>query len=133
MLKIRSCDFSRWSNGLLTTYLSILLVVAVALLVGCSDKDDAWPRIEREGVLRVGLDPTFPPFEVTADSVDSAESDKSVESVESGVVGLDVDLAHALASLRSKDIVTRSGPQSTLYRFKIDLVRRWISITRPAL
>lgn len=83
MLKIRSCDFSRWSNGLLTTYLSILLVVAVALLVGCSDKDDAWPRIEREGVLRVGLDPTFPPFEVTADP---------------GVEGLDVDLARALAS-----------------------------------
>lgn len=83
MLKIRSCDFSRWSNGLLTINLSILLVVAVALLVGCSDKDDAWPRIEREGVLRVGLDPTFPPFEVTADP---------------GVEGLDVDLARALAS-----------------------------------
>ncbi len=43
------------------------------------------------------------------------------------------DLARALACLRSRDIVSRSGPQSTLYRFKIDLIRRWISITRPAL
>ena len=42
------------------------------------------------------------------------------------------DQVHALVCLRSKDIVTRSGPQSSLYRFKIDLVRRWISITRPA-
>jgi polar amino acid transport system substrate-binding protein len=63
----------------------LLLIFAVALLVGCGDKDDSWPRIEREGVLRVGLDPTFPPFEVTAESADS------------GVAGLDVDLAHALA------------------------------------
>jgi type I restriction enzyme M protein len=43
------------------------------------------------------------------------------------------DLARALACLRSRDILTRSGPQSTLYRFKIDLIRRWINITRPAM
>lgn len=48
----------------------------------CSSREGAWPRIEREGVLRVGLDPTFPPFETTT---------------ESGVTGLDVDLARALA------------------------------------
>jgi hypothetical protein len=43
------------------------------------------------------------------------------------------DLTRALAHLQAKDIVTRSGPQSSLYRFKIDLIRRWIGITRPAL
>jgi hypothetical protein len=42
-------------------------------------------------------------------------------------------LLHALAHLRAKDIVARSGPQSSLYRFKIDLIRRWIGLTRPAL
>jgi hypothetical protein len=42
-------------------------------------------------------------------------------------------LAQALAHLRAKDIVARSGPQSSLYRFKIDLIRRWIAITRPAI
>jgi hypothetical protein len=41
------------------------------------------------------------------------------------------DLERALARLQARDIVTRSGPQSGLYRFKIDLIRRWIGITRP--
>jgi hypothetical protein len=42
-------------------------------------------------------------------------------------------LARALAHLQAKDIVARSGPQSSLYRFKIDLIRRWIGITRPGV
>ncbi len=40
-------------------------------------------------------------------------------------------LTRALAHLQAKDILTRSGPQSRLYRFKIDLIRRWIGIARP--
>jgi hypothetical protein len=43
----------------------------------------------------------------------------------------DEALTRALAHLQAKDILTRSGPQSRLYRFKIDLIRRWIGITRP--
>ena len=58
------------------------LLMLVMLLAACESKEGAWPRIEREGVLRVGLDPTFPPFEVTT---------------EKGLEGLDVDLARALA------------------------------------
>jgi hypothetical protein len=42
-------------------------------------------------------------------------------------------LTQALALLQSKDILTHSGPQSSLYRFKIDLIRRWVGITRPAI
>jgi hypothetical protein len=42
-------------------------------------------------------------------------------------------LTRALAHLQAKDILMRSGPQSSLYRFKIDLIRQWIAITRPAL
>jgi polar amino acid transport system substrate-binding protein len=45
-------------------------------------QDEVWERIQREKVLRVGLDPSFPPFEV----------DTGGE-----IVGYDVDLAHALA------------------------------------
>jgi hypothetical protein len=41
-------------------------------------------------------------------------------------------LLNALARLQAKDLVTRSGLQSNLYRFKIDLVRRWITLTRPS-
>ena len=33
--------------------------------------------------------------------------------------------------LEMGDILTRSGPRSNLYRFKIDLIRRWIYATRP--
>ncbi len=42
-------------------------------------------------------------------------------------------LTRALAYLQAQDIVVRSGPQSSLYRFKIDLIRRWIGITRPRI
>jgi len=68
-----------------------LLAVAALLLVGLAlrsgllqrEEDATWQRIQREGVLRVGLDPSFPPFEV----------DTGGE-----IVGYDVDLAHALAA-----------------------------------
>jgi len=43
------------------------------------------------------------------------------------------DLTRALAHLQAKDILARSGPQSSLYRFKIDLIRRWIGVSRPAV
>ena len=42
-------------------------------------------------------------------------------------------LVRALTQLQAKDIVSRSGPQSSLYRFKIDLIRRWIGSTRPGV
>ena len=45
----------------------------------------------------------------------------------------DEALTHALLQLQAKDIVARSGVQSSLYRFKIDLIRRWIAGTRPSL
>ena len=75
------------SRGILPSFSTagvprLFLILILALLAACAGEDGAWPRIEREGVLRVGLDPTFPPFEVTAGS---------------GVEGFDVDLARALA------------------------------------
>ena len=67
-----------------------LIGVVVLGLVGFSMRaillqreDETWGRIQREGVLRVGLDPSFPPFEV---------------DVEGQIVGFDVALAGALAS-----------------------------------
>lgn len=46
--------------------------------------DPTWERVQREGVLRVGLDPTYPPFGY----YDEAGK----------IVGYDVDLARALAA-----------------------------------
>ncbi|MBI5567021.1 MAG: hypothetical protein HY870_19135 [Chloroflexi bacterium] len=40
-------------------------------------------------------------------------------------------LIKVLDDLEMGDILTRSGPRSNLYRFKIDLIRRWIYATRP--
>ena len=39
----------------------------------------------------------------------------------------------ALQSLEGRDILTRQSAKSTLYRFKVDLIRLWIDKTRPSL
>jgi len=43
-----------------------------------------------------------------------------------------VELSDAAARLEARDILLRSGPRSNLYRFRVDLIRRWIYATRPA-
>jgi polar amino acid transport system substrate-binding protein len=62
--------------------LLLALGLLTAVLPACARQSEAWQRIQQAGVLRVGLDPTYPPFEV-ADGT--------------AVSGLDVDLARALA------------------------------------
>ncbi|MBP8950134.1 MAG: transporter substrate-binding domain-containing protein, partial [Candidatus Promineofilum sp.] len=59
-----------------------LIIAALLCLTGCAAGNDTWPQIEGSGVLRIGVDPTFPPF-ATADGADAQ--------------GLDIDLARALA------------------------------------
>jgi hypothetical protein len=43
----------------------------------------------------------------------------------------DIPVPQVLERLEMGDILTRSSPRSNLYRFKIDLIRRWIYATRP--
>ncbi|NCF65724.1 MAG: transporter substrate-binding domain-containing protein [Chloroflexi bacterium] len=61
---------------------TVASMILLLILNGCRTESGAWERIEQSGLLRVGLDPTYPPFEVTEGE---------------GVAGLDVDLAKALA------------------------------------
>ncbi len=70
------------------------LVIAAALLVTAgvllgrrvlAGRDATWARIQRTGVWRVGMDPSFPPFE-------------SPDPASGRPVGLDVDLAEAIAA-----------------------------------
>ncbi len=68
----------KWQVASLTFYVLCLL-----FLVTCRAKNATWQRIEQTGVLRVGLDPTYPPFEVVDDG---------------GLRGLDVDLAQAIGT-----------------------------------
>lgn len=59
------------------------ILISPILFAGCIYEQTTWDQIQETGVLRVGLDPTFPPFEVADDQ---------------NVWGLDVDLAKAIAA-----------------------------------
>jgi polar amino acid transport system substrate-binding protein len=71
----------------------VLLVIGLSLFAGLAiwrisarlgrDTDETWARIQREGIMRVGMDPSWPPFE-------------HIDEPTSQIVGLDVDLARAI-------------------------------------
>lgn len=64
--------------------MSWLLPAALLLLLpSCVAADSSLDRVRESGVLRIGLDPTYPPFELADDD---------------GLSGLDVELAGALAA-----------------------------------
>ena len=62
---------------------AVAAAIVLLRLFGGGDNDKTWARIQREGVLRVGMDASYPPFEVV-DGLGYFH-------------GLDVDLAQALA------------------------------------
>ncbi|MEA3406572.1 MAG: ABC transporter substrate-binding protein [Chloroflexota bacterium] len=79
-----------WSGILRWAWLVVILLVLVVLVFstwrsrrGSGRQDGAWQRIQEEGVLRVGMDASYPPFEWI---------DERGE-----FVGYDVDLARELA------------------------------------
>ncbi|MFQ5421766.1 MAG: substrate-binding periplasmic protein [Anaerolineae bacterium] len=57
--------------------------ILVLLLVGCGGNGRTWQSIQQTGVIRVGLDPTYPPFETLTDA---------------GYAGIDIELAQAIAA-----------------------------------
>lgn len=69
-----------YRNMRLLVLLSALL--ALAMLTACTHRQSTWERIQAEGELRFGLDPTYPPFEFTDGTT---------------LQGIDVDLAEAFA------------------------------------
>ena len=72
-----------FSNTRPALNMHILLGLMVLLLTSCQPSHETWQRIEETAVLKIGIDPTYPPFDAVNDE---------------GVFGLDVDLAHALAT-----------------------------------
>jgi len=58
-------------------------LILIFLLVGCRTQQSTWEQIQESGRIRIGLDPTFPPFEAT----DGQE-----------LWGLDVDLSNEIAT-----------------------------------
>jgi len=61
------------------------LLFVLCCFPGCQEQDAALERIRAAGALRVGLDPSWPPFEF-------------VDPTTGQVAGLDVDLARAVAA-----------------------------------
>jgi len=59
-----------------------LVACLLLLLSACTPADDAWGRVRESGVLRVGMDASFPPFEAVA--------------ADGTLNGFDVDLAREL-------------------------------------
>ena len=60
-----------------------LVTLLLLFLPACRPGEDTWEQIEAGGVLRIGVDPTFPPF---------------AAAEEAEAWGLDIDLARALAA-----------------------------------
>jgi len=67
--------------------LSALLIAAAGLITQTvlAERDPTWERIRQRGVWRVGMDPSFPPFE-------------SLDGTTRQPIGLDVDLANVIAA-----------------------------------
>jgi len=69
--------------------LAILALAAIALAAWfllarlSEEEDETWARIQREGLIRLGMDASWPPFEYIDESTGQ-------------IVGLDVDLARAI-------------------------------------
>jgi len=60
----------------------LILLCWLVLLPACQPSGETWARVQNAGILRVGLDPTYPPFE----NADGGQLE-----------GYDVDLARTLA------------------------------------
>ena len=80
MIRIATILYGRFASRPYDTR-HVLPILFLLLLVACTPFAETWQRIQSSGVLRVGLDPTYPPFE-TADDGD--------------LRGVDVDLARAI-------------------------------------
>lgn len=101
-------DFKSLRRLIISSSLLLLTIVSVS---ACSESSVTWQRIQDSGTIRVGLDPTYPPF----------------ESLEDGELqGIDVDLINALA----KDLNLRvsfsyfgyDGLYDALYTDQVDLL-----------
>lgn len=76
-----------WARRILLLVLLLLLAGGGLALLGryfLGGEDSTWQRIQQSGVWRVGMDPSFPPFEML--------------DAEGRPIGFDVELAAALAA-----------------------------------
>ena len=112
MMKLRTALRQRWylaaAGGIVLMVAAILLVVRISSL----QRDETWERIQREGVMHVGMDASYPPF----DLVDA----------EAHFVGYDVDLATEIGAqlgVQAEFVnIFFDGLYDALYSGRIDLI-----------
>ena len=89
----------------------VMLLLCCITLLGCSNSADTYPQIEQRGTLRIGLDPTYPPFENLDDG---------------GLSGIDVDLGNAIAAelglTASFDYISYDGLYDALLTNRVDVL-----------
>ncbi len=91
-------------------YLSSLIVFCL-VLSGCQDSADSWQHIEAAGLIKVGLDPSYPPFE---------------QLVDGQVSGIDVALMDAVAEELGLqvhvDVIGYDGLYDALLTGRVDVL-----------
>ena len=107
---------SRARKKLIVIAAALAVIAVVAVLFwrggGAGSKDEAWKRVHGTGILRVGIDPEFPPFEG--------------RSPDGKIAGFDVDLAREVASTMGVTatfrIISFDGLLDAVWTGKVDAV-----------
>jgi polar amino acid transport system substrate-binding protein len=104
----------RWSLALVATLALLTGLVGLWLLLtpGEELKDETWERIQQNGIMRIGIDASYPPFE----DIDQ----------EGNLVGFDIDLSHELGRRFGVDaefvIISFDGLYDALQVERVDLL-----------
>jgi ABC-type amino acid transport substrate-binding protein len=85
-------QIAKWASRTKWCLALLVVVLGTVGLGGCRERDAYLQRVQQAGVLRVGMDPSWPPFEFI-----DPESGK--------IAGLDVDLGRAIGQRLGVEVV----------------------------
>ena len=93
----------------LTLHVALIFTLLI-VSIGCNSAS-TWQRIQEDGVLRIGIDPSYPPFE-------------NIEG--HNLAGIDVDVANALAAelglTAEFDLISYDGLYDALLTERVDVL-----------
>jgi ABC-type amino acid transport substrate-binding protein len=104
----------RWSLALVIGLAGLTLLAGLWLVraPGETAKDETWERIQRDGVMRIAMDASYPPFEFTDEG--------------GNLAGFDIDLVHELGRRFGVDvefvIISFDGLYDALRVKRVDII-----------